>query len=220
MNLEFEEHEKGKRYLCIPKRNPFNYANTDDKTLIVALSRTPYNESVPLHWKMLGSIYVHLLPDSPPPDRFGDHWETVGFQGSDPATDLRGAGIFGLCQLLYAVSGGLDREFLDRAMELANRGENGFPLAVVGLNFTHLLLKRVKKGKMDKYARKKSSFVDFLNRVYARCFHEMLEIWTSEKCTLHDFGKILAVVGKKIKKPKRFLRSSANLPSTQQTTGL
>jgi hypothetical protein len=33
--------------------------------------------------------------------RFGQHWGRIGFQGDDPATDLRGVGMLGLLQLLY-----------------------------------------------------------------------------------------------------------------------
>jgi hypothetical protein len=33
--------------------------------------------------------------------RFGHHWGSIGFQGDDPATDLRGVGMLGLLQLLY-----------------------------------------------------------------------------------------------------------------------
>lgn len=33
--------------------------------------------------------------------RYGHHWGDVGFQGDDPATDLRGVGMLGLLQLLY-----------------------------------------------------------------------------------------------------------------------
>ena len=32
--------------------------------------------------------------------RYGEHWALLGFQGSDPATDLRGAGMLGLLHLL------------------------------------------------------------------------------------------------------------------------
>jgi hypothetical protein len=38
---------------------------------------------------------------SQPVPRFGQHWGAVGFQGDDPATDLRGVGMLGLLQLLY-----------------------------------------------------------------------------------------------------------------------
>ena len=32
--------------------------------------------------------------------RYGEHWALLGFQGADPATDLRGAGMLGLLHLL------------------------------------------------------------------------------------------------------------------------
>lgn len=38
--------------------------------------------------------------------RFGPHWESVGFQGDDPATDLRGYGMLGLLQMLTLIGEG------------------------------------------------------------------------------------------------------------------
>ena len=32
--------------------------------------------------------------------RYGKHWATLGFQGTDPTTDLRGCGVLGLLHLL------------------------------------------------------------------------------------------------------------------------
>lgn len=40
--------------------------------------------------------------------RYGDHWEKVGFQGRDPATDLRGVGMFGVLQMIAFISFHLD----------------------------------------------------------------------------------------------------------------
>ncbi|KAI6187896.1 ELMO domain-containing protein [Aphelenchoides besseyi] len=205
-NSQFEE-PKPRKLLCIPHRNPFHSKKSDEKSLVITLSRISYSEEEPIHWELLSSIYGHLNPESEMPARFGDHWLTVGFQGENPATDLRGAGIFGLCQLLYIVSGGLDKEFLSRTMITANDNENGFPFAVVGLNVTHMLLKLLKSGKIDRYLNKKTSLIDLLNRVYARSFLEVMQIWWKAKCTICDFQVILAVIGKQMKKPKRFLRS-------------
>lgn len=33
--------------------------------------------------------------------RIGSHWTDLGFQGDDPATDLRGGGMFALRQLVH-----------------------------------------------------------------------------------------------------------------------
>ena len=56
-----------------------------------------------LHERVLVSVYRGLLGSSECPPIFGSHWEAVGFQGNDPSTDVRGAGMFGLLLLLAFV---------------------------------------------------------------------------------------------------------------------
>ena len=36
--------------------------------------------------------------------RYGSHWERIGFQGTDPSTDLRGVGLLGLVQPLFLLA--------------------------------------------------------------------------------------------------------------------
>jgi hypothetical protein len=54
---------------------------------------------------MLQTIYAQLTgeKDRPAP-RIGRHWERLGFQGGDPATDLRDLGMFSVLQMLYLVT--------------------------------------------------------------------------------------------------------------------
>ena len=48
---------------------------------------------------MLRTIYRQLTSTTVDCPRYGSHWETIGFQGTDPSTDLRGVGILGLVQV-------------------------------------------------------------------------------------------------------------------------
>lgn len=49
-----------------------------------------------------GTFVPHICAGKHGPvPRYGPHWADVGWQGDDPATDLRSAGVFGLLQLLY-----------------------------------------------------------------------------------------------------------------------
>ena len=50
---------------------------------------------------MLFSIYRAITGEITCPARFGPHWEVIGFQGDDPASDLRGTGILSLLQMLH-----------------------------------------------------------------------------------------------------------------------
>jgi ELMO domain-containing protein len=49
---------------------------------------------------MLQEIWNKLVNE--PFSRYGSHWNKIGFQGRDPATDLRSTGVLSLLQwLLY-----------------------------------------------------------------------------------------------------------------------
>lgn len=52
-----------------------------------------------LHSRALALLY-HQCTLKPCPGRVGPHWERLGFQGADPATDFRGAGLLSLVQML------------------------------------------------------------------------------------------------------------------------
>ena len=81
-----------------PKLNSPQLLETRDK--ILGLARTPMDRSV-LHERILMSVYRVITREETLPPRFGPRWETVGFQGDDPATDLRGSGMLSLIQALH-----------------------------------------------------------------------------------------------------------------------
>ena len=60
---------------------------------------TPTQE--PLHLAMLRTIYRQLTSTRVDCPRYGEHWEAIGFQGTDPSTDLRGVGVLGLVTATY-----------------------------------------------------------------------------------------------------------------------
>ena len=68
---------------------------------LMALARVPMDSSEP-HERILMALYCVLTGDSTWPPRYGAHWEVIGFQGNDPATDLRGAGMLALLQVIIS----------------------------------------------------------------------------------------------------------------------
>ena len=62
----------------------------DEKKLIYAISKKPLADENPLHFDVLLSLYKLLTGSKLDCPRYGSHWEQIGFQGNDPATDLRG----------------------------------------------------------------------------------------------------------------------------------
>ena len=67
--------------------------------------------------------------------------DALGFQGSDPATDLRGGGMLGLLQLLYFV-----RYYHELALKLyrfsstRDTQDENFPFALISFKFTGIAL--------------------------------------------------------------------------------
>ena len=68
-------------------------------------------------------------------------WVDVGFQGKDPATDFRGAGVFGLENLLAITDEG--SEYREEALEMFRTSadqSSWYFFASAGLNVTQRLL--------------------------------------------------------------------------------
>eukprot|EP01061_Rhynchopus_euleeides_P014715 TRINITY_DN25389_c0_g1_i1.p1 TRINITY_DN25389_c0_g1~~TRINITY_DN25389_c0_g1_i1.p1 ORF type:complete len:355 (+),score=125.33 TRINITY_DN25389_c0_g1_i1:152-1216(+) len=73
-------------------------------------------------------------------------WGKVGFQGSDPATDFRGGGVFSLSNLIYFSDA--EPEVFERLLREAaaseglalGSGRYALPVAIAGINVTMMLL--------------------------------------------------------------------------------
>ena len=62
----------------------------EEKKLIFAICKKPLADENPLHFEVLLTLYKLLTGSKLDCPRYGSHWEQIGFQGNDPATDLRG----------------------------------------------------------------------------------------------------------------------------------
>ena len=82
--------------------------------------------------------------------RYGSHWESIGFQGNDPATDLRGVGFLGLVQALYFV---MTPELVPLARNMYRLSLNetqNFPFLVLSINVTRIALHALRDGLLDR----------------------------------------------------------------------
>lgn len=68
------------------------------------VARIPFDPSDATHAALLQALYVVFTRKPTPPERValtGPHWAEVGFQGDNPATDLRSCGMLGLLHLYF-----------------------------------------------------------------------------------------------------------------------
>ena len=106
-----------------------------------SLSGTPYSSETPAHERMLEELWALVFPDEALPARLGDHWGRLGFQGRDPATDFRGAGLLGLHALLHLARGyAVPFRAILADTDLPTRG---YPLAIAHIRVVHYMLHRL-----------------------------------------------------------------------------
>ena len=109
---------------------------------------TQYDPKQPKHVALLKQMWNFVFPDSAYPGDKGEHWDKLGFQGKDPATDLRGAGLMGLKNLHYMA------EFYPETLRKVCAEQAGksveeayYPVATAGINVSALLHEKLYKSK-------------------------------------------------------------------------
>ncbi|XP_064124864.1 ELMO domain-containing protein 3 isoform X4 [Loxodonta africana] len=87
----------------------------EERDLVLTIAQCGLDSQDPVHGRILQTIYRKLTGSKFDCALHGDHWEDLGFQGANPATDLRGAGFLALLHLLYLV---MDSKTLLMAQEI------------------------------------------------------------------------------------------------------
>jgi len=163
----------------------------DEKKLIYAISKKPLADENPLHFDVLLSLYKLLTGSKLDCPRYGSHWEQIGFQGNDPATDLRGVGCLGLIQPLYLV---MTPELfpLSKDMYLISLSENqNFPFLVLSINVTRMSLHALRDGLLNRQIIQENSVWSALNFFYVAVMYHIYKIWKTEYKTIKDSGYVL-----------------------------
>ncbi|KAE9419655.1 hypothetical protein Angca_009799, partial [Angiostrongylus cantonensis] len=189
-----------RKCLCRPVPQLETDALNKERTLLVALSTVPYCNASTSQWSLLRTFYSKLaavigdshsqLSECP---RMGAHWQNVGFQGkrrSDPATDFRGTGILGLMQL-YSMATNMPASTLREIIHLSRTEPYDFPLAVVGINITALLVSRLRSGALLESAITCGGYLKAINKLHEACILAFCKQWREQKCTVKDCQSLL-----------------------------
>ena len=145
---------------------------------IIALNLA-YDPSDVNHWRALCQVYENLI-GSVPVARIGGHWESIGFQGADPCTDLnRSNGLLNLMLLLSFVK---TKDCKD--LFLLSQDTNHFPFALVSIAFGSLAIDAYKRGKVNLF----ESF-RVISKLHEALFRNFKNEW--KHSTINDFGNLL-----------------------------
>jgi hypothetical protein len=96
-----------------------------------------YDTTNPKHEKLLKRLWDISFPDRKLKNRISPQWKDMGFQGTDPATDFRGGGVFGLWNLIYFAETypKVYKLMFTKSVQL----NGSYPFVIAGLNVTMML---------------------------------------------------------------------------------
>ena len=159
-----------------------------DRELMFGMAKIKLDDDDNMHLRVLHTIYMRLMGGARAMPRYGSHWEDVGFQGSDPATDLRGCGMLGLLQLLFLINHSYTNA--SAIHRLSRDAIQEFPMAPLGINLTHIALKAARKGLLTAEANKLGSMWKAADNFYCGAFYEFYLRWKSGGKTIVDSGHV------------------------------
>ncbi|XP_063345558.1 ELMO domain-containing protein 3 [Pelmatolapia mariae] len=179
----------------------------EERDLVFAIAQCPVDNSQTVHMRVLQTIYKKLIGSKLDCPRYGVHWENIGFQGTDPATDLRGTGFLGLMHTLYFV---MDPETLPLARDiykLSLHPTQNFPFSVMSINMTRIALQVLREEALSKECNRRQQVVGVLNEFYVATYLHLYQLWKTQQKTIADSGFVLKEVELFAKKnPKQMLR--------------
>ncbi|CAL1542498.1 unnamed protein product [Lymnaea stagnalis] len=160
------------------------------RDIVFCIAATSFQNENPIHHQVLQAIYRCLTGSKFECQRYGSHWEEIGFQGCDPATDLRGAGMLALLHILYFLRDPKTKELAREIYKLSLHPTQNFPFCVMGINLSRICLQVLREEVFNKECNKHKDVMGTINEVYASLFLYLYNLWKRGK-TIADSGFVL-----------------------------
>ncbi|CAM9284472.1 unnamed protein product [Ectocarpus sp. 6 AP-2014] len=151
---------------------------------VFILAQIKYAPADVVHRRLIQTIYRRMTNEKRACPDVGPHWDTVGFQGTDPCTDLnRSMGIFALFQVLHLLESQLGFAMVLYRLSLAD--VTGWPFMCVSIGFTKEALRVLRRGGCYAECNRRGSVLDVVHELHQAQFHAFLELCRTEPATHH-----------------------------------
>ena len=170
-----------------------------------------------MHRKMVLTIYAKLTGDyrEEEIDAVGKHWETIGFQGEDPSTDVRACGALAVVNMVSFVLFNAAPAIPAAASAASGNANNGvtlgrnavavhrlsrcpgqqFPMCALGVTFTSWSIRVLENGFLNEHINdrnsKFNSVWDCLDSYYVGVWNIFYKTWKRGKYSLKDASAVL-----------------------------
>jgi len=178
--------------------NPFSWLSTKlsydsherDLPFPFLLAQVDYDPADIILRRMLVTIYSSLLfPLKTSCPIVGEHWDKIGFQGTDPRTDInRSMKMLSLLQMLHLVENHhvFARNLCILASTISVPGsklDTSWPLFCVSIGFTKEALQALRSGILYKRCNKHKSVLLALHDFHRACFYDFVTRLTADPAT-------------------------------------
>ncbi|NP_001072642.2 ELMO domain-containing protein 3 [Xenopus tropicalis] len=182
-----------------------------ERDLVLAIAQCPLDSSQQVHIRVLQTIYKRLTGARFDCPLYGSHWEQLGFQGLDPSTDLRAAGLLGLMHPLYMAMEPKTLPLAHDIFRLSQHHTQNFPFCIMSINITRICLQALREERVSKECNRRQQVFAVLNDFYVATFYHLYHIWKTQNKTISDSGFVLKEVESFAKRnPKELLRQLDN----------
>ncbi|XP_065914182.1 ELMO domain-containing protein 3-like [Dysidea avara] len=165
-----------------------------ERDLFFTIAKCSYDDGNPLHFRVLQTIYRRLTGATFDCPRYGKHWEDIGFQQSDPATDLRGTGFLSLFHLLYTLSSSDTINMMVSIYKLSQDSSQQFPLCALAINITQQTMASLRDETLAKLCNHRREVFNVTNEYFAASLHQFYCLWRRHKKTIVQCSDVLKEV--------------------------
>ena len=165
-----------------------------ERGLFFTIAKCQFDDSIPLHFRTLQTIYCRLTGASVECPRYGKHWQDIGFQQSDPATDLRGTGFLSLLHLLYTLSTSDTISMMINIYKLSKDASQHFPLCALAINVTQQTMVAMRDETLAKLCNHRDEVFNVTNEYFSASLHLFYCLWRRHKKTIVECANVLKQV--------------------------
>lgn len=152
------------------------------------MAETRYDRAEPIHLLILQSIHSRVLGGPVRCPALGEHWTHLGFNHKDPSVDLNSAKILGAVCLLFFVTH--HQSLAESVYRLSTKTQASFPFALVGLNFTRMLIRLVRKESLNRHFIRQKKVISVMMDLYCAIWHKFHQIWQKTEIDLLDLSAV------------------------------
>ncbi|KAG6614408.1 ELMO domain-containing protein 3 [Phytophthora cinnamomi] len=159
-----EDFPRGSCLTCLSRPRLTFAGAIEERDRVFCIAATAFDAHNDVVVGILQTIYRKITKSPRDVLLIGRHWEDIGFQGTDPSTDLRGCGVLSLLQILYLVDTYPD--LAHRFHGLSQHPTRHFPFACVLINITLQCVVALRNGVLYPECNKHASVLSGMNRLY------------------------------------------------------